>query len=104
MRDPAWNDGKEGCTLLIHPTDAEKIGVSDGQMVKIATKAGEEEIVVEVTENARVGQVVMPHGFGMVFQGKKYGANGNRLAKNTHRDKFAATPLHKYIPCRVEPT
>jgi hypothetical protein len=29
--------------------------------------------------------------------------NANRLAKNTHRDQIAGTPLHRYIPCRVEP-
>jgi hypothetical protein len=32
-----------------------------------------------------------------------YGANVNRLNKNTHRDRIAATPLHRYVPCRVEP-
>jgi hypothetical protein len=25
----------------------------------------------------------------------------NRLAKNTNRDQFG-TPMHRYIPCRVE--
>ncbi len=28
--------------------------------------------------------------------------NVNRLTKNTHRDHFLATPLHRYVPCRVE--
>jgi hypothetical protein len=44
----------------------------------------------------------MPHGFGLVYDGEAFGANANRLAKNTNRDEFAATPLHKYVPCRVE--
>ena len=103
MRDPAWNEGKKPCTLLIHPTDAEKIGITDGQVVRITTEAGSEVTPAEVTENARLGQVVLPHGFGLVHQGETYGANVNRLAKNTHRDKLAGTPLHKLIPCRVEP-
>ena len=38
-----------------------------------------------------------------VYQGKIYGANANRLAKNTHRDRIAGTPFHRYIRCRVEP-
>jgi len=57
---------------------------------------------IEVTETTRPGYVVMPHGFGLVYQGKSFGANANRLSKNTHRDRLAATPLHRYIRCRVE--
>ena len=101
MRDPAWNEGRRACTLAINPADAEKYGFSDKQMVKIITEAGEESLEVEVTEDARKGQVIVPHGFGLVYNGVKYGANVNRLAKNTNRDQFG-TPMHRYIPCRVE--
>jgi hypothetical protein len=37
-----------------------------------------------------------------VHQGVAYGANVNRLTKTTHRD-FLGTPLHRFVPCRVEP-
>jgi anaerobic selenocysteine-containing dehydrogenase len=102
MRDPAWNKGQARCTLLMHPSDAQSLGLTDGQMVRVKTEAGEEEIQLEVTDTARPGHIVIPHGFGLVFQGTKYGSNINRLAKNTHRDRLAATPLHSYVPCRVE--
>jgi anaerobic selenocysteine-containing dehydrogenase len=101
MRDPAWNKGRRACTLAMNPADAEKFGFSDKQMVKVITEAGEETIEVEVTDDARKGQVVIPHGFGLVYNGVKYGANVNRLAKNTNRDRFG-TPMHRYVPCRVE--
>jgi anaerobic selenocysteine-containing dehydrogenase len=101
MRDPAWNEGRRPCTLAMNPTDAEQLGLADRQMVKVVTEAGEETIEVEVTEDARKGQVVIPHGFGLVYNGVKYGANVNRLTKNTHRDQFG-TPIHRYVPCRVE--
>ena len=101
MRDPAWNEGRRSCTLAMHPADSEKFGFSDGQMVKITTEAGEETIEVEVTEDARKGQVIIPHGFGLVYNGVKFGANVNRLAKNTNRDQFG-TPMHRYIQCKVE--
>jgi hypothetical protein len=42
------------------------------------------------------------HGFGLNYNGQVYGVNANSLTKNTHWDKIAGTPLHKYIPCRVE--
>ena len=101
MRDPAWNKGRRPCTLAMNPADAENYGFSDGQMVKVVTEAGEETIEVEVTEDARKGQVIFPHGFGLVYDGVKYFANVNRLTKNTHRD-FVGTPMHRYVPCRVE--
>jgi anaerobic selenocysteine-containing dehydrogenase len=102
MRDPAWNEGRRACTLAMNPADAERFGFTNGQIAKVITEAGEEIIEVEVTEDARKGQVIIPHGFGLVYSGAKYGANVNRLTKNTHRDQFG-TPVHRYVPCRVEP-
>jgi len=101
MRDPAWNKGKRACTLAINPSDAEALGIVDKQMVRVVTEAGEEKIEVEVTTDARKGQVIIPHGFGLVYDGVKYGANVNRLTKNTNRD-FVGTPMHRYVPCCVE--
>jgi anaerobic selenocysteine-containing dehydrogenase len=101
MRNPAWNEGRRACTLAMNPIDAERLGLADRQMAKVFTEAGEETIEVEVTEDAREGQVIIPHGFGLIYNGVKYGANVNRLTKNTHRDQFG-TPMHRYVPCRVE--
>ena len=102
MRDPVWNKGKRACTLYMNPSDAEASGFRDGQMVRVRTEAGEESIEIEMTEATRPGYLVAPQGFGLIHQGKTFGANVNRLAKNTYRDRLAATPYHRYIPCRVE--
>ena len=102
MRDPAWNKDRRACTLAMHPEDAKVSGFEDKQMVKITTEAGTEEIELEVTEATRPGQVIIPHGFGLEYNGKVYGANVNRLTKNTHRDHVAGTPHHRYVLCRVE--
>jgi anaerobic selenocysteine-containing dehydrogenase len=101
MRDPAWNEGKRTCTLAMHPNDAASLKLTDGQQVRVITEAGSEEIELEVSDTAHIGHVVIPHGFGLVYNGRKYGANVNRLTKNTHRDQFG-TPIHRYVPCRVE--
>ncbi|HOD28797.1 MAG TPA: molybdopterin-dependent oxidoreductase [Syntrophales bacterium] len=101
MRNPAWNAGKRDCTVLVHPADAEGLNVKDGQTVRVTTEAGSVEIEAEVTETARKGHVVIPHGFGMVYDGKVHGANVNRLTKNTNRD-WLGTPMHRYVPCRIE--
>jgi anaerobic selenocysteine-containing dehydrogenase len=102
MRNPAWNEGKRACTCIMHPSDAERLGLKDGETVRVATEAGSVEVELEVTESTRNGYVMIPHGFGLEYAGSTYGANANRLSKNTHRDRFAGTPFHRHIPCRVE--
>ena len=102
MRNPAWNEGKRACTCIMNPDDAQGLGLKDGQTVRVTTEAGSVEVELEVTPETCRRYVMIPHGFGLEFQGSVYGANANRLAKNTHRDRFAGTPFHRYIPCRVE--
>lgn len=101
MRNPAWVEGKRVCTLAMHPDDAAHFQLRDGQKVRITTQAGSEAIDLEVTDAAKKGHVVIPHGFGLVYNGRMWGVNVNRLTKNTHRDRFG-TPMHRYIRCRVE--
>lgn len=98
MRDPSWNHGRRTGTLTMHADDAADLGLVDGQRVRVATAAGEETVELEIRPNARPGQVILPHGFGLVHGGEKTGANVNRLTQSSHRDGFAATPLHRYVP------
>lgn len=102
MRDPAWNRGRRACTLAMNPNNAKSLNLIDGQIVKITTEAGSAEIELEVTDSARPAQVIIPHGFGLDYDGQVYGINVNRLTKNTHRDRIAGTPLHRFVPCRIE--
>ncbi len=101
MRNPEWNRGKRACTVAVHPADAEALGLSDGQAVKVTTEAGSATGELEVSDQIRPGMVLVPHGFGLVYEGKVYGINANDLTKNTHRDPLG-TPLHRFIPCRIE--
>ncbi|MEE8398773.1 MAG: molybdopterin-dependent oxidoreductase [Desulfobacterales bacterium] len=102
MRDPEWNKGRRACTLIMHPDDADKQDLKDGRIVRVITEGGEEVVELEIDATTRPGYIMIPHGFGLVHQGKKHGPNANRLAKATHRDPIAGTPLHRYIRCRVE--
>jgi len=87
--------------MRIHPADAAELGIQDGEPAFIETEAGSDKVEAEITESSHRGQVVTPHGFGLVHMEKVYGINGNRLTAAKHRDRIAATPLHRYIPCRV---
>ena len=102
MRNPRWNKGRRTCTLAMHPDDAETLQLQDGETVRVTTEAAAAEIELEITREARKGQVLIPHGFGLRYSNEVHGINVNRLTKNTHRDRIAATPLHRYVPCQVE--
>jgi len=100
MRDPEWNRGKRACTVAVSPGDAEALGLADGQTVRVTTEAGSETGELQVSGQVRRGMVLIPHGFGLIYDGRVYGLNVNRLTKTTHRDPLG-TPIHRYVPCRV---
>lgn len=101
MRNPEWNKGKRDCTVCINPADAQSLGLADGQNVKVTTAAASETGELEVSDTVRPGTVLIPHGFGLVYDGQVHGINVNRLTKNNHRDPMG-TPLHRFVPCRIE--
>jgi anaerobic selenocysteine-containing dehydrogenase len=101
MRNPEWNLGKRACAVAVSPADAENLGLTDGQEVKVTTEAGSATGELEVSGQVRPGMVLVPHGFGLVYDGRVYGINANYLTKNTHRDPLG-TPLHRFIPCRID--
>ena len=101
MRNPEWNKGKRACTVSVHPADAQAMGLIDGQTVKVTTEAGSEQGELEVSDQIRRGTVLIPHGFGLIYDGHVYGINVNRLTKSTNRDPLG-TPVHRYLPCRIE--
>ncbi len=102
MRDPEWNNRKPVCRLLMNEEDARNLGVHDGDDVWLSTEASKLKVPLEVSNIPPCGTVVLPHGFGLVYEGKPYAVNVNQLTKNTHRDRLTASPLHRYVPCRIE--
>ncbi|MGD9246611.1 MAG: molybdopterin-dependent oxidoreductase, partial [Desulfobacteraceae bacterium] len=102
IRGQEWNKGKRACTVAVNPADAEAIGVSDGQSVKVTTEAGCEVGELQVSGQVRKGTVLIPHGFGLIYNDTVYGLNVNNLTKTTHRD-LLGTPMHRFVPCRIEP-
>lgn len=50
--------------LLIHPDDAAKRGLADGDRAKVCAKDSEIEVRVELTDAVMPGSVCYPHGWG----------------------------------------
>ena len=56
--------GKNKCTVMMHPIDAERLKLTDTQEVAVSSKTGSIIIPVELTKNIMPGVVSIPHGFG----------------------------------------
>jgi anaerobic selenocysteine-containing dehydrogenase len=56
--------GKDRCTLLMHPDDAEARQLEDGQMVEVASRVGKLCLRLEVSPAIMPGVVSIPHGWG----------------------------------------
>jgi anaerobic selenocysteine-containing dehydrogenase len=102
MRDPAWNKGRRVGCLAVHPQDAAKGNLADGESCRLTTRAGSEIVEIEISKLTRPGMVLMPQGFGLDFDGQSVGINVNQLTHVAHRDRIAATPYHRRVPCRLE--
>lgn len=108
---PALAKGKDRCTLLIHPEDAARVGVSSGGRARVRSRVGEVEAPVEVSDEMRPGVVSLPHGFGhdvpgarlRVAAAKQPGVNSNRLTDETGLDALSCNAILNGIPVEVAP-
>lgn len=105
---PALMKGKDRCTLLIHPDDAARCGVTDDDIVTVKSEAGEIKVPVEVTEFIKPGVVSMPHGWGHGKPGTRLsvannapGANTNVLSPPTFVDEPSGNGVLNGIPVTI---
>ncbi len=56
--------GRERCVLFVHPTDAQRAGIADGETALLESRVHRGEIRVRVTDEMRPGVVSLPHGWG----------------------------------------
>ena len=105
-RDPGWRRSDAQGALRMHPLDAERAGVEDGDPVRVTTKRGSVETIVEVTDTMRAGHISLPNGLGLRAEDADGapgpGAAPNELTSTDDRDWLAGTPWHKHVPARVE--
>ena len=107
IRNPEWRRKDKSGALRIHPEDAKKVGVADGGRVRISTRRGSAEAVVELSDRMQPGHVSLPNGLGLDFPGAHgepvpTGVAPNELTHGADRDWLAGTPWHKHTPARLE--
>lgn len=102
--------GPDRCTLLVHPTDAERCGIGDGQHARIRSRAGEVIAPVEVSDEIMPGVVSLPHGFGHDRKGARLetaaalqpGVNSNCLTDEEGLDALSCNAILNGIPVEID--
>jgi anaerobic selenocysteine-containing dehydrogenase len=100
--------GKPRCTLQVHPDDAGRLGLEDGENARIRSRVGELEVPVEVTDGIMPGVVSIPHGWGhsdpgtsMEVASRHAGVNTNVLTDGVV-DPLSGNAVLNGIPVTVE--
>ena len=96
-----------GQTAKVHPEDANRHGLGDGDMARIESPWGEIEAQVKLTDDMKPGNIALPHGWGhdggwqRANQGG--GVNANILTSDRAEDheKLSATSLLNGVPIRL---
>ncbi len=106
---PKMVSGKARCTLLMNPDDAGRLGLSDGQAVRVRSRVGAVEIPLETDAAMMAGVVSLPHGFGHAHEGARMGtanqvqgASVNGLTDETFIDALTGTAALSGVPVEVE--
>jgi anaerobic selenocysteine-containing dehydrogenase len=102
--------GKESCTAHVHPDDAERLGLRDGEPARVTSRAGSVEVPVEVTDAVMPGVVSIPHGWGHDAKGARMevaaahaGTNSNVLADELLIDPLSGNAVLNGIPVELAP-
>ena len=100
--------GPERCTLLIHPKDAEKHGIVQGDRVKVSSSKGEVALPAELSETMMPGVVSIPHGFGHHRKGTAWrtaeayaGVSINDLTDERLLDTISGNTAFSGVPVAV---
>jgi anaerobic selenocysteine-containing dehydrogenase len=102
--------GKPRCTMHVHPADAERLSLVDGEPARVSSATGAVEVPVEVTEDVMAGVVSIPHGWGHDVEGVRLsvaaehaGTNSNVLADETRVEPLSGNAILNGIPVELAP-
>ena len=107
---PLLAKGPERCTALVHPTDAQRLGLADGAMARIRSRAGSIEARVQLSGDMMPGVVSLPHGWGhdlagtrLALAAQRPGANLNDLLDENWRDPLSGNAVLSGIAVELAP-
>ncbi len=102
MRNPATYQYHNPYVIYLNPIDAGKMGVKEGEEVRVTTKTSSITGPAEYDWGVSEGYTLIPHHYGFVTQGVQYGEAVNRLTAADDIEDFTGNPHFRYVRCRVE--
>ncbi len=100
--------GKPRCTLRIHPSDAERLGLTSAARVAIRSATGTVSADLEVTSEMMPGVVSLPHGWGHHREGtqlrvasERPGVSINDITDEQSVDKLTGTIAFSGVPVEL---
>ncbi|MGZ4271588.1 MAG: molybdopterin oxidoreductase family protein [Solirubrobacteraceae bacterium] len=107
---PRMVSGPARCTAHVHPDDAARLGLADGDPVRVASRAGAIVVPAEVTDAVMPGVVSIPHGWGHDAPGTRLrvaaehaGVNSNVLCDEREVEPLTGTAVLNGIPVTLAP-
>lgn len=68
---PILAKGPFRCTALVHPADAQRLGLLDGSMAQISAEGQTIKAQVQISDEVMAGVVSLPHGWGHDLPGAR---------------------------------
>ena len=100
--------GRNECTLLLHPEDAQAKGIENGDRVEVISAVGKVQIEVEVSDEIMPGVVSIPQGWGQAGKGirlsvaeGKSGVNMNKLTDHKRIDQLTGNAAVNGVPVNI---
>lgn len=101
--------GKNRCTLMMNTTDAEGLGLKNGDAVRVSSRVGSVDLPVVLTDNIGAGVVSIPHGYGHGRNGTDLnvaanhaGVSINDLTDETVLDDLTGNAAFSSVRVRIE--
>ena len=100
--------GPERCTLQMHPDDAARLGLEQGERVRITSRVGSVEAPLQVSADLMPGVVSLPHGWGHRGEGlrmrvaaERPGVSCNDLVDDAALEPVVGNAIFNAVPVSV---
>ena len=101
--------GPERARLMMHPDDGARLGLADGQEVRVRSRVGAVVARLALSDQMMAGVVSLPHGFGhaaaaatLRVAGKVPGPSANALTDELLIEPLVGASILNGVPVEVE--
>jgi anaerobic selenocysteine-containing dehydrogenase len=101
-------NGKSRCTAQLHPEDAHRFSIENGQEVRVTSRVGVIKLPAEVTDKIMPGVISIPHGWGHNKKGTNWsiaenhaGVSVNDLTDEMVLDELSGNAVLNGVPVTI---